>query len=53
MADGMRYRNDAEVIAQVAAQSQSDVTNTAISKSALFGEVATCWLEKLNRDGFW
>jgi len=49
----MSYRNAAELIAQVAIQSQSDVTNTTISKSALFSGVATCWLEKLNRDGSW
>jgi len=51
-ADGIIYRNAAEVIAQVAAQSQSDDTNATISKSPLVSGAAACWSERLDRDGF-
>jgi hypothetical protein len=51
-ADGITYRNAAEVIAKVAAQSQSDDTNATISKSPLVSGVAACWCEGLDRDGF-
>jgi hypothetical protein len=51
-ADRIIYRNAAEVIAQVAAQSQSDDTNATISKSPLVSGAAACWSERLDRDGF-
>jgi hypothetical protein len=51
-ADGMSYRNAAEDIAKVAAQSQSDDTNATISKSPLVSVATACWSERLDRDGF-
>jgi len=48
----MSYRNAAEVIAQAAAQSQSDDTNATISKSALVSGATSCWSEGLDRDRF-
>jgi len=48
----MSYRNAAEAIAQVAAQSQSDDTNATISKSPLVSGAAACRSEELDRDGF-
>jgi hypothetical protein len=51
-ADGMSYRNAAEDIAKVAAQSQSDDINATISKSPLVSGATACWSERLDRDGF-
>jgi hypothetical protein len=48
----MSYRNPAEIIAKVAAQSQSDETNATISKSPLVSGAAACWSEGLEHDPF-
>jgi hypothetical protein len=47
----MIYRNPAEIIAKVAAQSQSDETNATISKSPLVSGAAVSWSERLDRNG--
>jgi hypothetical protein len=48
----MSYRNGAEVIAHVAAQSQSDDTKATISKSPLLSGARYCWSKGLANDGF-
>src|SRR5215472_16363896 len=44
------YRSAADIIAQAAAQSQSDETNTTISKSPLVSGAAACLSEELVSD---
>jgi len=51
-ANALSYRNAAEVIAQAAAQSQSEDTNATISKSILISGAAACWSEGLDRYRF-
>jgi hypothetical protein len=48
----MSYRNPAEIIAKVAAQSQSDETNATISTSPLVSGAAASWFGRLDRNGF-
>jgi hypothetical protein len=45
------YRNTREVIAQTAAQSQSDDMKNTISKSPLVSGATACWSEGFDRDG--
>jgi hypothetical protein len=51
-ADGGSYRNGADVIAHVAAKSQSDDTKATISKSPLLSGARACWSEGLTTEGF-
>jgi len=44
------YLSAADIIAQAAAQSQSDETNTTISKSPLVSGAAACLSEELASD---